>query len=137
MAKPASSSSFDVATSTIPALQDIDKTQVGSTKSVASQQQSKSPPAPSESGTGVTEDDDEEEDDDLRSLIDAEGVGPGRSAEFDKHVELFKKMQLESTCFDAYARAALSAAANQVLLVLGYFVIGHCMVKDDVHTGKP
>jgi hypothetical protein len=64
-------------------------------------------------------------------LADEEGIGPGRSAEMDAHVKLFRELQLQYACFDAYARAALGAAANQVLLVLAYFVIGHCMVKDN------
>eukprot|EP00427_Karlodinium_veneficum_P064762 CAMPEP_0169333188 /NCGR_PEP_ID=MMETSP1017-20121227/15123_1 /TAXON_ID=342587 /ORGANISM="Karlodinium micrum, Strain CCMP2283" /LENGTH=591 /DNA_ID=CAMNT_0009428387 /DNA_START=94 /DNA_END=1866 /DNA_ORIENTATION=- len=70
-------------------------------------------------------------------IRDLEGFGPGRSAELDQHIEIARELQLQCSCFDAYSRVCLSVAANHMILVCAYFVMGHLMVKLDAGRGVP
>jgi hypothetical protein len=47
----------------------------------------------------------------------------------DGHIKLFTALQSEYANFDAYSRASLALAVNQMLLFLAYFCVAHILVS--------
>eukprot|EP00931_Biecheleriopsis_adriatica_P074150 TRINITY_DN48276_c0_g1_i1.p1 TRINITY_DN48276_c0_g1~~TRINITY_DN48276_c0_g1_i1.p1 ORF type:complete len:1081 (+),score=208.20 TRINITY_DN48276_c0_g1_i1:69-3311(+) len=57
-----------------------------------------------------------------------------RGAMPERHVQLFRKMQLKWQCYDAYCRVCMGLGLNHILQGLSYYAICHTLVENSSPT---
>mmetsp|Transcript_6298 Transcript_6298/g.17971 ORF Transcript_6298/g.17971 Transcript_6298/m.17971 type:complete len:957 (-) Transcript_6298:312-3182(-) len=57
------------------------------------------------------------------------GSGPGKAANLESHIQLFRKEQASFLSFDGYARVCLSGCACQMLLGFSYFIVAYVLER--------